>query len=300
MLIKEQQFRAFEQLLGVDRFENFVFVTSKWIDKPSENESQRELQREADLKVRYWKKMVDRGSQVLRHDGSAGSAKLIIMSLIYKPKIQLAGDFQQTLNSLYNAPLVESAEFEDDDILGETKVDEPARPNILLRMLFWTARQIQSLFKAILRAFQGSIDGASDGMAKADGSTHHVPVFHKLLWTFTRVATVALIVIFCIAFFGDNTSAKSTVTRYYGLGLLLSSIGLFNVAGLYYRWRILSLGVYLLLVFALLLTKEQMTKGNAVNGKGEWIVVMIFYIWPLAMTYIAYLHWPYLSSTYYF
>lgn len=122
-----KQFRAFEHILGVGRFENFVFVTTRWLRNPSEMESQQQLEREDELKRKYWYKMIGQGSQVMRHDNSKESARLIVMSLMYRPKINLAGNFLERLNTLYNVSLTDVEENEKEPQNGECHLSDEGR-----------------------------------------------------------------------------------------------------------------------------------------------------------------------------
>ncbi|KAL9095520.1 MAG: hypothetical protein Q9165_002391 [Trypethelium subeluteriae] len=95
-----KQSRAFEQLLGVNRFVSLVFVSNKWHEKPPEGDGHLDSAKENELGSSYRKKMIERRYPVARHDGTATSAKLIVMNLIYKPRTSLIKSHQEVQKEL--------------------------------------------------------------------------------------------------------------------------------------------------------------------------------------------------------
>lgn len=79
----------FQKLCGVDAYTNVMFVTTKWQISPMANvrESELQHQREAELKTKHWKPMIDHGSRVERYDGTSKSARLIISILLNQARI---------------------------------------------------------------------------------------------------------------------------------------------------------------------------------------------------------------------
>lgn len=151
-----KQFRAFEHILGVGRFENFVFVTTRWLRNPSETESQQQLEREEELKRKYWYKMIGQGSQVMRHDNSKESARLIVMSLMYRPKINLAGNFLERLNTLYNVSLTDVEENEEEPQNNEGHLGDQGRVAGKVRILdkvLWTAVRTMFVLLVVVVTF---------------------------------------------------------------------------------------------------------------------------------------------------
>ena len=82
--------------------------------------------------------MLDRGAQVMRHDGSANSAKLIIMSLNYMPRISLplsSEEVQRTLHDLYGELLIEP---KDDTVVDEGSGNPVPQWRVVLSKSMWT------------------------------------------------------------------------------------------------------------------------------------------------------------------
>ncbi|KEQ68174.1 hypothetical protein M436DRAFT_32018, partial [Aureobasidium namibiae CBS 147.97] len=76
--LASRHFQLFEKLCGHQNYGQVVLATTKWLRSPSWDEEQRELQRESELRNRYWKNMIDLGSHVERWDGTEASARGIL------------------------------------------------------------------------------------------------------------------------------------------------------------------------------------------------------------------------------
>ena len=85
--MSNKHFQLFEKLCGHQNYGQVVLATTKWLRSPSWDEEQRELQREGELRNRYWKNMTDFGSHVERWDGTEASARGILSILKKKPSL---------------------------------------------------------------------------------------------------------------------------------------------------------------------------------------------------------------------
>ncbi|KIO05148.1 hypothetical protein M404DRAFT_82686, partial [Pisolithus tinctorius Marx 270] len=84
-----RNFRCFRELCGKDAFKNIVIVTNMWRDDELEVCNKRESELAADDK--FYKAVLEGGGKMVRHDGTAASAKAIVRQLINKGNVTLAG-----------------------------------------------------------------------------------------------------------------------------------------------------------------------------------------------------------------
>lgn len=151
---------AFEKLLGQDRFQNLVFVTTKWkqnpLDEASRKEHRDQNDREAQLIDSYWKKMIERGSEVRRHDGTQKSARLMIQILMNKPNLTPTEDYEEKLRSLYSEP-APANEPEQGPGPGPGRSDEKSQTDAprasLALKLSWTAFRCYSAIMCLFFAY---------------------------------------------------------------------------------------------------------------------------------------------------
>lgn len=248
----------------MDRFQNLVFVITKWLARPTEEDVQLELAKEGELKHNYWNKMIERGSEVMRHDGSANSAKLIVMSLIYKPKIRLVmspQEVQEKLNTLYNEPVN----------LNEEKYG----PN-------------HKVPKETPR----------DG-----GKGRKRPGPSKILWTLTRSIIVFLLSVVAATFVNEKKLAIFAFTPQCIVGNLIIMLSILGLTGLFYRWTIVSTGIFVMdLCEAVLLTMfiPDWIKGVAKPDAPSWFLIALLVVFPPYMTWVFIQHLPHTSDMYYF
>lgn len=76
-----------QKLCGHQNYSQVVLATTKWLRSPSWDEEQREMQREGELRNKYWKNMTDLGSHVERWDGTEASARRILGILEGRPTL---------------------------------------------------------------------------------------------------------------------------------------------------------------------------------------------------------------------
>ena len=259
-MTRSKQFRAFERLLGVDRFQNLVFVLNKWLENPSDRDVQLELNKERELKDRYWDKMVDRGAMVMRHDGRSESAKLIIMSLMYKPKAKLTmpyEEFQEKLKALYN--------------------EVPNRDTVLNTVDKEADSEIASNFLHVRRS-----------------------LILKVAWTATRLIPVALFTIIAGVFVTEQKSAMFAFTADNFAGFVVVSASVAGLLGLFYRWPILSASVFVMdtgLVVYVVVSLQHLTAGTF-DRRSLWFPFLLAISPP--MTYFYWLYRPHTSHMYFF
>ncbi|KAG9522356.1 hypothetical protein KCV07_g3194, partial [Aureobasidium melanogenum] len=85
--LASRHFQLFEKLCGHDNYGQVALTTTKWLKSPSWDEEQRELQRESELRTKYWKNMTDLGSHVERWDGTEASARRVLSILEGRPTL---------------------------------------------------------------------------------------------------------------------------------------------------------------------------------------------------------------------
>lgn len=84
-----RNFRCFRELCGKDAFKNILIVTNMWRDDELEICNKRESELATDNK--FYKAVLEGGGKMVRHDGTAASAKAIVRQLINKGNVTLAG-----------------------------------------------------------------------------------------------------------------------------------------------------------------------------------------------------------------
>ena len=145
-LTTQQHFHYFEKLCGKDAFANVALITTKWLKHPSYEESERQLQREEELRTKYWKNMVRHGSYVERHDGSMESARRILTLLYERPNIVL----RTTKERDGQKPLMD-----DEHALGaEENTDRADQPPTYYKVTIAQERRSRSTFSTLWDGFR--------------------------------------------------------------------------------------------------------------------------------------------------
>jgi len=81
--------RMFQELVGEAALPHVVFVSTMW-GKFQPDEKFTAFNREAELRDKFWKSMIGKGSQVDRFDGDTASAQGLISQVIKKEDVVLA------------------------------------------------------------------------------------------------------------------------------------------------------------------------------------------------------------------
>jgi hypothetical protein len=231
-------------------------VTTKWLANPTQQESERELLREAELKDIYWKEMLDVGSHFERHDGSIASAHRIITNLLHKPNIKLKlppGWFKERLKVAREKKSKnkeqEPKSQEQEPMNKEEKASGKEEMPWFSSNIMWEDES-------------SMVENMEEELAHNPFFPWHWPIW-KIIWTISRTSTVALVAI--SAFFLSREEYPPTWFL-----LLVWTFACALISGLIFGWVIVShISVLIVRLFAILLSSR--------DGGGSraplWVVI---------------------------